>query len=142
MTNPSLSYPPINVHELTHAKIIERQLKGLYYNYDEKYFPKHKCTEQRLFMVISNRNFFMMKLKLYILRLLIHQLNQFPPMIHSMWSSAYLPTYNHRNFYSPNHEIDWLHKTSQRHCLNWSLVEQITSFIAMYPKKPTSTSML
>ena len=31
----------------------ERQLKGLYYNCDEKYFPGHKCKEQMLFMTIS-----------------------------------------------------------------------------------------
>ena len=31
----------------------ERQLKGLCYNYDDKYFPGHKCKEQKLFMAIS-----------------------------------------------------------------------------------------
>jgi hypothetical protein len=31
----------------------ERQLKGLYYNCDDKYFPGHKCKEQNLFMAIS-----------------------------------------------------------------------------------------
>jgi hypothetical protein len=31
----------------------ECQLKGLYYNCDEKYFPGHKCKEQNLFMAIS-----------------------------------------------------------------------------------------
>jgi hypothetical protein len=31
----------------------ERQLKGLCYNYDDKYFPGHKCKEQNLFMAIS-----------------------------------------------------------------------------------------
>jgi hypothetical protein len=29
------------------------QLKGLFYNCDEKYFPGHKCKEQKLFMDIS-----------------------------------------------------------------------------------------
>jgi hypothetical protein len=24
---------------------MEHQLKGLYYNYDEMYFPKHKCKD-------------------------------------------------------------------------------------------------
>jgi hypothetical protein len=32
--------------------MIECQLKGLCYNYDEKYFPGHKCKEQNIFMVI------------------------------------------------------------------------------------------
>jgi hypothetical protein len=30
----------------------ERQLKGLCYNCDEKYFLGHKCKEQKLFMAI------------------------------------------------------------------------------------------
>jgi hypothetical protein len=30
----------------------ECQLKGLCYNCDDKYFPRHKCKEQKLFMVI------------------------------------------------------------------------------------------
>jgi hypothetical protein len=31
----------------------ERQLKGLCYNYDDKYFLGHKCKEQNIFMAIS-----------------------------------------------------------------------------------------
>jgi len=31
----------------------ERQLKGLCYNCDDKYFPGHKCKKQKLFMAIS-----------------------------------------------------------------------------------------
>ena len=31
----------------------ERQLKGLFYNCDEKYFPGHKCKEKNPFMAIS-----------------------------------------------------------------------------------------
>jgi hypothetical protein len=38
---------------LTWAEINERQLKGLCYNYDEKYFLSHKCKEQNIFMAIS-----------------------------------------------------------------------------------------
>jgi hypothetical protein len=33
--------------------MVEHQLKGICYNCDEKYFPGHKCKEQKLFMVIS-----------------------------------------------------------------------------------------
>jgi hypothetical protein len=33
--------------------MVECQLKGLCYNCDEKYFPGHKCKEQKLFMAIS-----------------------------------------------------------------------------------------
>jgi hypothetical protein len=30
----------------------EHQLKGIFYNCDEKYFLGHKCKEQKLFMAI------------------------------------------------------------------------------------------
>jgi hypothetical protein len=33
--------------------MVECQLKGLCYNFDEKYFPGHKRKEQKLFMAIS-----------------------------------------------------------------------------------------
>jgi hypothetical protein len=33
--------------------MVECQLKGIFYNCDEKYFPGHKCKEQKLFMAIS-----------------------------------------------------------------------------------------
>jgi hypothetical protein len=31
----------------------ECQLKGIFYNCDEKYFLRHKCKEKKLFMAIS-----------------------------------------------------------------------------------------
>jgi hypothetical protein len=31
----------------------ERQLKGLCYNCDDKYFPSHKCKEQNIFMAVT-----------------------------------------------------------------------------------------
>jgi hypothetical protein len=33
--------------------MVERQVKGLSYNCDEKYFPGHKCKEKNIFMAIS-----------------------------------------------------------------------------------------
>jgi hypothetical protein len=33
--------------------MVECQLMGLCYNYDEKYFLGHKCKEKNVFMVIS-----------------------------------------------------------------------------------------
>jgi hypothetical protein len=33
--------------------MVECQLKGLFYNCDDKYFPGHKCKEQNIFMAIS-----------------------------------------------------------------------------------------
>jgi hypothetical protein len=44
---------PLNIHKLTQEEMVEHQLKGLCYNCDEKYFPRHKCKEQNIFMDIS-----------------------------------------------------------------------------------------
>ena len=33
--------------------MVEYQLKGLCYNFDDKYFPGHKCKEPNLFIAIS-----------------------------------------------------------------------------------------
>jgi hypothetical protein len=33
--------------------MVERQLKGLFYNCDDKYLLGHKCKEQNIFMAIS-----------------------------------------------------------------------------------------
>jgi len=33
--------------------MVEHQLKGPFYNCDEKYFPEHKCKGQKKFMAIS-----------------------------------------------------------------------------------------
>jgi hypothetical protein len=44
---------PLKIKKLTRAEMDERQLKGLCYNCDDKYFLRHKCKEQTLFMAIS-----------------------------------------------------------------------------------------
>jgi hypothetical protein len=51
--NPTTPSTPLKIQKLTRAKMDECQLKGLCYNYDEKYFPGHKCKEQNIFMAIS-----------------------------------------------------------------------------------------
>jgi hypothetical protein len=51
--NPNPPVTPLKGQKLTRAEMVERQLKGLCYNCDEKYFPGHKCKEQKLFMAIS-----------------------------------------------------------------------------------------
>jgi hypothetical protein len=50
------SFPPttpIKVHNLTRDELAECQLKGLFYNCDEKYFLGHRCKEHKFFMAIS-----------------------------------------------------------------------------------------
>jgi hypothetical protein len=50
--NPTTPSAQLKIQKLTRDKMAERQLKGLHYNYDDKYFPGHKCKEQNLFMKI------------------------------------------------------------------------------------------
>jgi hypothetical protein len=51
--NPNTPSTPLKIQKLTRAEMAERQLKGLCYNCDDKYFLGHKCKEQKLFMAIS-----------------------------------------------------------------------------------------
>jgi hypothetical protein len=54
-TKPLNPTPPsiaLKIQKLTRAEMDERQLKGLCYNCDDKYFTGHKCKEQNLFMAI------------------------------------------------------------------------------------------
>jgi hypothetical protein len=51
--NPTAPSAPLKIQKLTQAEMVERQLKGLFYNCDDKYFPGHKCKEQNIFMAIS-----------------------------------------------------------------------------------------
>jgi hypothetical protein len=51
--NPTTPSTPLKIQKLTRAEIVERQLKGLCYNCDEKYFSGHKCKEQNICMAIS-----------------------------------------------------------------------------------------
>jgi hypothetical protein len=53
IVNPTTPSAPLKIQKLTRAKMGERQLKGLCYNCDDKYFPGHKCKEQKIFMAIS-----------------------------------------------------------------------------------------
>jgi hypothetical protein len=49
---PTTLSAPLKIQKLTRDEMVERQLKGLCYNCNEKYFPGHKCKEQNLFMAI------------------------------------------------------------------------------------------
>jgi hypothetical protein len=51
--NPNPLASLFKVHKLTRDEMDEHQLKGIFYNCDEKYFSGNKCKEQKLFMAIS-----------------------------------------------------------------------------------------
>jgi hypothetical protein len=50
---PTPPFSPLKIQKLSQEEMVERQLKGLCYNCDDKYFPGHKCKEQNLFMALS-----------------------------------------------------------------------------------------
>jgi hypothetical protein len=52
-TNYAPLATPLKIQKLTRDEIDERQLKGLCYDCDDKYFPEHKCKEQNLFMAMT-----------------------------------------------------------------------------------------
>jgi hypothetical protein len=52
-TNYAPPATPLKIQKLTQAEMAKRQLKGLCYNCDDKYFLKNKCKEQRIFMVVT-----------------------------------------------------------------------------------------
>jgi hypothetical protein len=51
--NPTTPSTPLKIQKLTKVEMAKRQLKGLYYNCDDKNFQGHKCKEQKIFMAIS-----------------------------------------------------------------------------------------
>jgi len=50
--NPTPHATPLMIQKLAREKMVERQLKGLCYNWDDNYFRRHKCKEHKIFMVI------------------------------------------------------------------------------------------
>jgi hypothetical protein len=55
-TKPTIPTTPsttLKILKLTREEMDECKLKDLCYNCDNKYFPGHKCKEQKLFMAIS-----------------------------------------------------------------------------------------
>jgi hypothetical protein len=50
--NPTTPSSPLKIQKLTRVEMVERQLKGLCDNYDDKYFLDHKCKEQNICMAI------------------------------------------------------------------------------------------
>jgi hypothetical protein len=53
LVTPPTPSAPLKIQKLTRAEMVERQLKVLCYNCDDKYFLGHKCKEQKIFMAIS-----------------------------------------------------------------------------------------
>jgi hypothetical protein len=53
--NPTLvpQGTPLKVQKLTWVEMDECQLKGIFYNCDDKYFLGHKYKEKKLFMAIE-----------------------------------------------------------------------------------------
>jgi hypothetical protein len=82
--NPPIPLPPatpLKIHKLTRAEMVECQLKGLFYNCDDKYFPGHKCKEQNLFMAMM-RMFLKKRLLFHLWMSYHYHIIQPHPLIH------------------------------------------------------------
>jgi hypothetical protein len=53
LVTPTPPSTPLKIQKLTRDEMDERQLKGLCYNCDDKYFSGHKCKEKNIFRAIS-----------------------------------------------------------------------------------------
>jgi hypothetical protein len=51
--NPTTLFTPLKIQKLARDEMVERELKGLCYNCDDRYFPGQKCKEKNMFMAIS-----------------------------------------------------------------------------------------
>jgi hypothetical protein len=66
-TNPTPPATPLKIHKLTREEMVEFQLKGLFYNCDDKYFLGHKCKE-KIFLWLFLRMFLMRMLMFPLLK--------------------------------------------------------------------------
>ena len=48
---PTTPPAPLKIQKLTRVEMAELQLKGLCYNYDDKYFLGHNCKEQNILFI-------------------------------------------------------------------------------------------
>jgi hypothetical protein len=76
--NPSPPTTPLKVQKLTWEEMVECQLKGLFYNCDEKYFPGHKCKEKN-FLWPFQRMFLMNMLRFHLRQVLPQEDDLTPP---------------------------------------------------------------
>jgi hypothetical protein len=53
LVNPTPPCTPLKIQKLTRVEMDERRLKGLCFNFDDKYFLGHESKEQNIFMAIS-----------------------------------------------------------------------------------------
>jgi len=51
--NPTPPTNPLKIQNLTQEEMIEHQLKGLFYNFDDKYFPENKCKKHKICMATT-----------------------------------------------------------------------------------------
>jgi len=49
---PTPPTTPLKIQKLIWTEMVERQLKGLCYDCDDKYFLRHKCKEKKIFMAM------------------------------------------------------------------------------------------
>jgi hypothetical protein len=106
LVTPTTPSTPLKIQKLTRDEMVERQLKGLWYNCDEKYFPAHKYKEQKIFMAISED--------------ISEEDVETPlvsesPEITDITPPPNPPQCSHWFFCSPNPQVNRLHQASEGH---------------------------
>jgi hypothetical protein len=107
--NPTTPSTPLKIQKLTRDEMVGHQLKGLYYNCDDKYFPGHKCKDQNICMDISEDIS-----EEFVETPLVSE----SPEITNVTLNAltgHFPQCSHWLLHSPNPQVNWLHQASEGH---------------------------
>jgi hypothetical protein len=94
--------------------MVERQVKGLCYNCNDKYFPGHKCKEQKIFMAISE-DVSEEDVKTPLVSESPEITDITPPLRTSRSRTHHFPQCSHLFFRSPNPQVNRLHQALKSH---------------------------
>ena len=94
--------------------MVERQLKGLCYNCDEKYFPGHKCKEKNIFMAIFE-DISEEDVETPLVSESPEPTDIKTPLRPSLSRTGHFPQCSHWLLRSPNPQANWLHKSLEGH---------------------------
>ena len=94
--------------------MVERQLKGICYNCDEKYFPGHKCKEKNIFMAISE-DIQEEDVETPLVSKSPEITNITPPSNPSRSGTDHFPQCSHWLLCSPKPQVNQLHQATEGH---------------------------
>ena len=112
--NPTTPSAPLKIQKLTKAEMAERQLKGLCYNCDDKYFPGHKFKEQNLFMAISEDTA-EEDVETPLVSESPKSTDIMPPSDPPQSRTSHFPQCSHWLLLFANRQANWVHQASESH---------------------------